>query len=392
MSQNRKPRAATPPSALSTPIPKPISETKESEKPPEKATVQLSHVEVVKILGSGLSYDQGMDLLQELQYRRVTGSLSDKGLDFPEQPEFTQEHRYNALEYLRETYPVDEEAAAMEYAEELAAEERRVLEERAMKLRIYKPIEEDADAEKAKEEEEIYINEEYSKIPLKADQTRDITSGSALQDRKDYVLASRKKAKIEAEKAAEEAAAEAEARGEPAPEPYRGHAMVVAKKTALEQARKDKHDKWEQLRKDAELDINAVQAKRSPLDRLWRPVLFAAVVISTVWLYADNYEPPKSSMRVFPSIAPGTATIAVIAGINLVMLLMWRHPYAWKYMNRYFLASPGDPRAFSILGAIFSHQTLNHWWWNMGTFYLVGSVGKLFTLKARFSSQPKTPR
>ena len=341
------------------------------KKKAEKAQVQLSEAQVATILGSGLTFDQGMDLLQELQYRRVTGSLSDKGIDFPERVEFTQDHRYRALEWLRENYPVDEEAAAGEYAEELAAAERKELEQRAQRLRLYKKDEKADDAEEGKEED-IYIDEEYDKIPLRADQTRDITSGSALSARKEYVEASRKKAKIEAEKAAEEM----EARGEKPPEPYRGHDLVVAKKTALEDTRKIKHDRWEKLKEEAELDVNEVTAERSAYSRLWAPVSFGLIVAYLSWVYAEGYEPPKSSMRVFPSISPATATIVTMAAVNLIMFVMWRHPYAWKFMNRNFLLSPGVPHAFSVVGALFSHQEFSHWMWNMAALYVVGVLGK----------------
>jgi rhomboid-like protein len=265
---------------------------------------------------------------------------------------------------------VDEEAASFEYAEELAQREREELQERAKKLRIYKR-DEGEEMTKEEEEEEIYINEEYDKIPTRPDQTRDITSESALTARKEYVEASRKKAKIEAEKVAEEY----EARGEQPPEPYKGHALVVAKKTALEDTRKIKHDKWDKLAKEAELDTDEIQKDRSAFDRLWRPVAFGLAVAWLSWVWAESYEPPKSSMRVFPSISPGTATIVAIAGLNLLVLLMWRHPNAWKMMNRNFMLSPGSPRAFSIVGALFSHQTLTHWMWNMGALWVIGSLG-----------------
>ena len=218
-------QAAPPPSPRASPQTKNAKVAGSQVKKAEKAQVQLSEAQVAGILGSGLTFDQGMDLLQELQFRRVTGSLSDKGIEFPEREEYTQDHRMRALEWLREEYPVDEEAAAAEYAEELAEAERKELEQRARRLRIYKK-DENAKEEEDDKEEDIYIDEDYDKTPLKADQTRDITSGSALAARKEYIEASRKKAKIEAEKVAEEM----EARGEKPPEPYRGHDLVVAKK------------------------------------------------------------------------------------------------------------------------------------------------------------------
>ena len=363
-------QAAPPPSPRASPQTKNAKVAGSQVKKAEKAQVQLSEAQVAGILGSGLTFDQGMDLLQELQFRRVTGSLSDKGIEFPEREEYTQDHRMRALEWLREEYPVDEEAAAAEYAEELAEAERKELEQRARRLRIYKK-DENAKEEEDDKEEDIYIDEDYDKTPLKADQTRDITSGSALAARKEYIEASRKKAKIEAEKVAEEM----EARGEKPPEPYRGHDLVVAKKISLEDTRKIKHDHWEKLKEEAELDVNEVTAERSAFSRLWAPITFGLAVAALSWIYADGYEPPKSSMRVFPTISPATATIVTIAAANLMMFVMWRHPNAWKFMNRNFLLSPGVPRAFSVVGALFSHQQFNHWMWNMAALYVVGQLG-----------------
>jgi rhomboid-like protein len=373
------PRSSIPPKTTARKPPSPSSPLSAAKQPSasapkkaEKATVQLSQAQVTTILGSGLTFDQGMDLLQEIQYRRVTGSLSDKGLAFPERAEFSTQHASRALDWLRENYPVDEEAAAYEYAEELAATERKELEERARRLKIYKRDDKDKKNEEQEQEEDIYIDESYDKTPLRPDQTRDITSGSALTARKEYVEASRKQAAIDAEKIAEEY----EARGEKPPEPYRGHDLVVAKKTALEETRQQKHERWEKLAEDAMLKQEDINADRSAFSRLWAPVSFGLAVVGGAWLYADSYEPPKSSMRVFPSISPAVATVAAMVGVNLVILIMWRNPNAWKFMNRYLLLSPGAPKAFSVLGALFSHQQFSHLAWNMGGLYLVGCAGE----------------
>jgi hypothetical protein len=229
----RPPISSKPPSSINA---KSVASSKATQGPAsalgiqalkaEKAQVQLSQLQVASILGPGLTFDQGMEILQEIQYRRVTGSLADKGIVFDERPEFSQDHRLRALEWLRDNYPVDEEAAAAEYAEEIAEELQKDLEERAKNLRLYKR--DDAEVEEGREDE-VVVDEQYDKIPLREDQTRDITGESALQARKQYVEASRKKAKIEAEKAAEEM----EARGEKPPEPYKGHDLVVARKTAI---------------------------------------------------------------------------------------------------------------------------------------------------------------
>jgi rhomboid-like protein len=129
------------------------------------------------------------------------------------------------------------------------------------------------------------------------------------------------------------------------------------------------------MEEDAQLKEEDILANRSAFSRLWAPTLFGLTVAGLSWIYADSYEPPKSSMRLFPSISPATATVVTLAGINLALVLLWRHPSAWKMMNRNFLLSPGVPRAFSVVGGLFSHQQFTHWMWNMSMLYVVGVPG-----------------
>jgi rhomboid-like protein len=49
-----------------------------------------------------------------------------------------------------------------------------------------------------------------------------------------------------------------------------------------------------------------------------------------------------------------------IALINMLVFVLWKNPSVWKSFNRYMLMSAGHPKAFSILGSVFSHQLPKH--------------------------------
>ena len=55
------------------------------------------------------------------------------------------------------------------------------------------------------------------------------------------------------------------------------------------------------------------------------------------------------------------------------MFLIWRLPFAYRFMNKYFLAVPSYPFAFSMIGNTFSHQRPLHLATNMVVLWLVGT-------------------
>ena len=73
-----------------------------------------------------------------------------------------------------------------------------------------------------------------------------------------------------------------------------------------------------------------------------------------------------------PSQPLSRATTLGIVAVNLLILLLWKFPPAWRILNRYFICTPGEPRALSHLGNVFSHQSFPHLTVNMAVLYLIG--------------------
>ena len=169
--------------------------------------MDISAEKVTDIFGPGTSFDMGMQILQELQMRRVSGSLQDKGIDLPEIEDVTETQALAGLEWLRDNFPVDEEAAAKEWSQFEIERLTHAIEERAEQVGLYKKLD-------GQSEEEIAVDESQPK------QTTNVYG--------DSVLVQRQK-ELKAKEATEEKAKkEAEAKGAPK-ESYKGRAMVLRK-------------------------------------------------------------------------------------------------------------------------------------------------------------------
>jgi rhomboid-like protein len=172
----------------------------------EVAQVQLSASQVESILGPGLTFDKGMQVLQDLQFRRVTGSLADQGITFPEDIEITPDHATRGLLWLRENYPADEEAAAAEWAEEEAERLEAQYTKRAEELWLYKKTDDEPEVQQIQQHDEGGL---YGQSVLEQHQKE-----------------------VKAQQEAEEAALEKEQADNPA-EPYKGHDVIVRQKAEL---------------------------------------------------------------------------------------------------------------------------------------------------------------
>jgi len=82
----------------------------------EDFTTQISSKELLRLFGNGFDSERGKDILQTLQNRRVDGSLVDLGVQFDDDQGVSDKSLVRALAWLRERYPVDEQAAAAEWA------------------------------------------------------------------------------------------------------------------------------------------------------------------------------------------------------------------------------------------------------------------------------------
>lgn len=113
-------------------------------------------------------------------------------------------------------------------------------------------------------------------------------------------------------------------------------------------------------------------AEMSPLRRLLPSFLFVAFVTGLCFLYAVTWIPPKRSERLFPDVGLSFATITGIIATNFFIYVLWKWPPAWRILNRYFITVPGMPVPISMLGNVFSHNTIKHLTVNMAWLLILG--------------------
>ena len=106
----------------------------------------LTQAQLTEIFGEEVDVEPGNYLFRILQSRRTSGSLVDIGLAFGAPFKVKPELAYKALEYLRNTHPVDEEAAAEEYTRRVEKQVLSELGDRARNLGILKADEDEGEA------------------------------------------------------------------------------------------------------------------------------------------------------------------------------------------------------------------------------------------------------
>ena len=292
----------------------------------------LSREKISEIFGPTVDRELGNKILQNLQKQRITGTLdaglSDSGLN--------ENIIGNALAWLRLNYPVDEDAAIIARLEE---EERQVDQEllsRAERMGIYRPQQ---DVEKTG----IYgksgleaIKEHYENlraVKSQADGTRNAAGDSVTVQ-------------------------QPEARA------------VVARRT--------RSAEWvERYKEKAILSKDTQPPNMTKWSRLYPSALIVILVVGASILIAQNYVPPPRSARLFPDIPPAAATILALIVGNALVLVMWRLPPMWRFMNMYFLMIPGLPKSWSVLGNTVSHQSVTHYFGNMAVLWFIGTRCKL---------------
>lgn len=107
-------------------------------------------------------------------------------------------------------------------------------------------------------------------------------------------------------------------------------------------------------------------------ERLWPSSLVVLSVLGLCYIFPFVYTPPHNSQRMFPEVPPAAATVFGLILANAVVIMLWRFPPAFRMLNKYFITVPGYPRALSLIGNIFSHQTFSHFGVNMLVLYFVG--------------------
>ncbi|KAL2802800.1 hypothetical protein BJX63DRAFT_413834 [Aspergillus granulosus] len=305
---------------------------------------------------SKISTALGNRILSVLQGRRLAGTLD---LDFPAdirrvRPAVLE----SGLDYLRRVYPVDEDAAIMARIEREEREEEQKLIRRAEALGLYKPQSGTYGAELGED------NDPSGRSVLKEirKQNEERLLAEAERKRQEWLEGEEKhreqlKAHLEKNTAIQKfddtTALEVKGRADPSQRPL----LAWIQKHHLRAM-------------DTETDFTAVTTR----SRLLPSLAFTILGLGLCYAFAIFYEPPTRESRMWPSVPPAAATAFAIIGTNITVFALWRlWPPAWRLLNRYFISVPAYPRVFSLIGSVFSHQTVTHLGMNMFVLWMFGT-------------------
>jgi rhomboid-like protein len=296
----------------------------------------LSQDEVTAIFGKGIDTNTANRLLTVLHGRRVAGTLEDPKF-FYTTNKFEERAKKVALAWLRKNVPVDEvESSARKAEEELREMEAELLAD-SERIGLYKP------------------NSEVQK-----------TNGESALD----AVRKSKESELD-EKEAEEAK---EKRMSQAGE-IRYNTGTLEKITArskVELRRRGENPKLKYYLERAKV-LPDTPPEMTKFQRLWPSGLVVLGVVLGSLVFTQVYTPPKQSARMWPDMPPAAATVIAIFIANSIIFGAWHVPMMLRTLNKYFITVPGYPFPMSLVGNIFSHQTLSHFTINMVVLWFVGT-------------------
>ncbi|KAJ5638299.1 hypothetical protein N7490_008178 [Penicillium lividum] len=295
--------------------------------------------------------------LAVLHARRLEGTLD---LDLPKEitRAVTQPQLDTALEWLRQKYPIDEDAAILARIEreERQAEEKLV--RRAEELGLYKPQSGSYGAELGEE------NSIYGKSVLK--EAREKNEKRLLGEKE------RKRQEWLEGEHEEQERLQRQIEGSKELQQYQESALMEARPRA------DPNDRpylaWVQKHHIAGTHNPADAVNITTPQRLLSSILFTVAVLGLCFAFSQTYEAPARKDRLWPNVPPAAATVGAIIGANVAVTLMWKYvPPSWRLLNRFFIIVPFYPSALSMIGSTFSHQTWRHLTTNMLVLGLMGT-------------------
>lgn len=298
--------------------------------------------EVLRLFGPQMSTPAANKLLRILHGRRVAGTLEDPVLRV-NTAGYTAKDIGIALNYLRKNVYVDEVVnAGLRAEDELAALEKQQEEGAGTQAEEGETTKELGYTSRFKMyKDDVEGGEESEKKKKPASQSVYGNSAfDAIRARNEAIWKEKlKKQEEEREKLEEE---------------YRnGKAGPLAKaEDAPKRQVSAKRKEWEEW---AMSDLKE-PPKMPAWKRLLPSTIFVALVVAGMLTYSHLYVAPSRENRLWPDCPPAAATIAVLIGANALVWFLWKIPIMWKPLLRYFLITPATPKAFSMLGAVFSHQ------------------------------------
>ena len=307
---------------------------------PFRAT-DLDAAEVTHLFGPKMTTASANQLLRILHGRRVAGTLEDPVLHV-NTAAWTAKQRKIAMDYLRKNINVDEVVnAGLRAEDELAALEQQqdedaqapaegeddVTKATKPRFKMYQDDAEDLEGKKKPKSQSVYGNSAFD----------------AIRARNEAIWKEKLKKQEEERKKLEE-------------EYRNGKAGPLAK--AEDAPKREVSAKWKEWERRAQSDLKE-PPKMPAWKRLLPSTIFVALLAAGLLTYSQLYVAPTRENRLWPDCPPAAATVAALIGVNvLIWLLWWKMPRAWKPLLRWFMVVPATPKAFSMLGAVFSHQVM----------------------------------
>jgi rhomboid-like protein len=293
----------------------------------------LSDAETTAVFGRIVDAKTANGILRVLHGRRVAGTLEDPGLAGTNV--YAQQFYEAALAWLRKNVPVDEvQCAGLRAEQELAEMEIQIVSD-AERIGLYKP-----NSGKGKDV--------YGKSGL-----------DAIRKAKE-----RQFGKSEAKKAKMRQADEIRHNT--------GTLEKISTRSRVELRTPGQHPKLKYYLERAKV-LPDTPPEMSKFERLWPSAVFVVGVVLASYLFTLAYTPPRAAWRMWPDMPPSAATVIGIFIVNSIVLFAWRVPAMFRLLNKFFITFPGYPRAFSLLGNTFSHQSFSHFGINMTVLWFVGT-------------------
>lgn len=339
---------------------------------------ELSHEQLNRIfVGNKLDEETGNYILNVLYWRRQSGALIDVGLSFPDGSGVTREQALHGLMYVRSLDPdFDEQAAGRTWAEEESLRLQEELQERAVKLRLYKR---DGEPEPEPEPELVEQSDQGTQYGRERNQ-----DSSLVRLRKENeALAAAEEAERQIQEEQKQNSALARHRGplqlsggvQPPTEtqllPTGGLSITTPNQKAWLQPveRKDWVKRYE---KHAEIIKDHTIPTLSTLQRLGPSFILLCLILAGCIYLSDNYTPPSTSARLFPDWAPTTTTLATLTALLTTTFLLARLPPLWRFYSKHMTIIPAYPFATGLIGATLRHDTLKHLLTNLASLWLFG--------------------
>ena len=279
----------------------------------------ISAGDIHAIFGGSLDEVEGNELLRVLHHQRVSGTLD-------EEVSASSNNIRRGLAWLRLTIPVDED--------------------RALIGRL--------------EREEYEADQEYIAY------TKRNYSRSVLEQFREH----------NRNKAAEREATEREATEKNADKFADSSANISAPESPPKAviSRRAYWPKWVKRYREGASSSWPKAPAMTKFQRLWPSAVFTLAVVGLSILFAHNYVPPSRNARLWPDLPPAAATLTALIGMNIMIFLAWRTvPPAWKLLNHNFLVITAMPRSISMVGSLFSHQSVTHILPNMLGTWVIGT-------------------